>query len=385
MNTVRQAIRGALIDGARPADALRRANRVLLRSDRPGVVTALVGIIDPATLQFRYAAAGHPAPLLAIRRRIPAHRCRAKARALRWASFRTTSRANTVSIPIDGVLALYTDGCADDPGNPASKCWPKRLSEARTLAPSKPALTIDSALFGRARTHRRRDHHHDHARSAARAPRRAAAGRTRRVRALARTALRRFLAVDAAGRTAQFRCGRRSRRSRRQRDRARLRPPAEPNVHVRARFEDRPAALRGEDARHVERRRTAHDARPRHRDDARTLRHARYRAHRRAAPPSRSGFQLANNLADVSLVGGLTPRRDRAAAARSPRRSSAERNGSLARSGSRARAAPPPALRFPRLRRRRRARRPRPAGSTCARSARSRANRPGSRRTSGRS
>ena len=62
---VRQAIRGALIDGARPADALRRANRVLLRSDNPGVVTAIVGIIDPATLQFRYAGAGHPSPLLA--------------------------------------------------------------------------------------------------------------------------------------------------------------------------------------------------------------------------------------------------------------------------------------------------------------------------------
>lgn len=143
MNTVRQAIRSALIDGARPADALRRANRVLLRSDRPGVVTALVGVIDPATLQLRYAAAGHPAPLLAAAdgtcAPLPGE---GSGIALGVMPHHVTSE-NTVSIPIDGLLAFYTDGCGD------AGLLAEALSEARTLAPSKPALTIGSALFGR--------------------------------------------------------------------------------------------------------------------------------------------------------------------------------------------------------------------------------------------
>lgn len=150
MNTVRQAIRSALIDGARPADALRRANRVLLRSESPGIVTALVGIIDPATLQFRYASAGHPPPLLATAEEsctvlpddgsgialgvVPHH----------------VSSEHVVSIPVDGVLALYTDGCVMLEGDAArgTQTLEDALVEARTLAPSKPALTIDRAIFG---------------------------------------------------------------------------------------------------------------------------------------------------------------------------------------------------------------------------------------------
>ena len=150
MNTVRQAIRGALIDGARPADALRRANRVLLRSDNPGIVTALVGIIDPATLQFRYAAAGHPPPLLAT----AGQTCAAlpgegSGIALGVVPHHVTAE-HVVSIPVDGVLALYTDGCVtlDHDGIAGTQTLADALVEARTLAPSKPALTIDRAIFG---------------------------------------------------------------------------------------------------------------------------------------------------------------------------------------------------------------------------------------------
>jgi anti-sigma regulatory factor (Ser/Thr protein kinase) len=149
MNVVRQAIRSALIDGARPVDALRRANRVLLRSDQPGIVTALAGIIDPATLQFRYAAAGHPAPLLA------AETCAALSGegsgiALGVVPLHVTSE-HVASIPENGVLALYTDGCLapDDAGLPGTQALAEALTEARTLAPSRLAETIDQALFGR--------------------------------------------------------------------------------------------------------------------------------------------------------------------------------------------------------------------------------------------
>jgi anti-sigma regulatory factor (Ser/Thr protein kinase) len=150
MNTVRQAIRGALIDGARPADALRRANRVLLRSESRGIVSAIVGIIDPATLQFRYAAAGHPAPLLAIAdgtcSPLPGE---GSGIALGVVPHHVTSE-HVVSIPVDGVLALYTDGCmtTDELDESGIQTLGDALVEVRTLAPGKPAITIDRAIFG---------------------------------------------------------------------------------------------------------------------------------------------------------------------------------------------------------------------------------------------
>lgn len=150
MNAVRQAIRSALIDGARPADALRRANRVLLRSEHPGIVTALVGVMDPATLQFRYASAGHPAPLLATAgdecTRLPGD---GSGIALGVVPHHVTSE-HVVAIPVDGLLALYTDGCmpGEDDRSTGSHTLADALVQARTLAPSKPALTIDRAIFG---------------------------------------------------------------------------------------------------------------------------------------------------------------------------------------------------------------------------------------------
>ena len=150
MNTVRQAIRSALLDGARPVEALRRANRVLLRSERPGIVSAIVGLIDPATLQFRYAAAGHPPPLLATAdgraRALPGDDAGI---ALGVVPHHVTTEF-VVALPVDGLLALYTDGCTAAGGDDISgtQILVDALAEARTLAPAKPALTIGRAIFG---------------------------------------------------------------------------------------------------------------------------------------------------------------------------------------------------------------------------------------------
>jgi anti-sigma regulatory factor (Ser/Thr protein kinase) len=205
MNSVRQAIRSALIDGARPADTLRRANRVLLRSENPGLVTALVGVIDPATLQFRYASAGHPPPLLATAEGscvvlpddgsgialgvVPHH----------------VSSEHVVSLPVDALLALYTDGCVmvGSDGARGTQTLADALVEARTLAPSKPAITIDRAIFGR------RDREDD-ATIVTIAPEPLLAHLDVRLpaepasAALARTALRRFLATTPLGERRSF-------------------------------------------------------------------------------------------------------------------------------------------------------------------------------------
>jgi len=64
MNLVRQSLRAAAYEDPDPASVLFRANRLLVRSETPTMVTALFGVLDPTTLEFRYASAGHPLPLV---------------------------------------------------------------------------------------------------------------------------------------------------------------------------------------------------------------------------------------------------------------------------------------------------------------------------------
>jgi anti-sigma regulatory factor (Ser/Thr protein kinase) len=64
MGAVRQAIRGAAQIYPDPVAVLNAADRAL-RSEQPDrIVTAFVGLLDPLTLSFTYASAGHPPPLL---------------------------------------------------------------------------------------------------------------------------------------------------------------------------------------------------------------------------------------------------------------------------------------------------------------------------------
>ena len=150
MNVVRQALRSALIDGRPPADALRHANRVLLRSDAPGIVTAIAGVLDPATLQFRYASAGHAAPLLAT----ADGQCNAlpgegASIALGVVPHHVTAE-HTAAIPVDALLVLYTDGFTLSAGDAdeGMASFRAALVETRTLQPDKPAFAIDRAMFG---------------------------------------------------------------------------------------------------------------------------------------------------------------------------------------------------------------------------------------------
>ncbi|HLW48481.1 MAG TPA: anti-sigma factor antagonist [bacterium] len=65
MGQVRQAIRTAALEGHEPAKVLALANHVLALNRQEGMTTAIVGTYDPLSLTFTYAAAGHPAPILA--------------------------------------------------------------------------------------------------------------------------------------------------------------------------------------------------------------------------------------------------------------------------------------------------------------------------------
>ncbi|MGH7716719.1 MAG: ATP-binding SpoIIE family protein phosphatase, partial [Vulcanimicrobiaceae bacterium] len=62
MNQTRQTIRAAAFDNPDPASALARANRIINAQMQP-MVTAFFGVLDPLTLTFRYASAGHLPPV----------------------------------------------------------------------------------------------------------------------------------------------------------------------------------------------------------------------------------------------------------------------------------------------------------------------------------
>jgi PAS domain S-box-containing protein len=64
MGEIRQALRAAAFEAAEPSAILDRASQLLVAAGRTVFVTAIFGLLDPATGRFAYASAGHPAPLL---------------------------------------------------------------------------------------------------------------------------------------------------------------------------------------------------------------------------------------------------------------------------------------------------------------------------------
>jgi serine phosphatase RsbU (regulator of sigma subunit)/anti-sigma regulatory factor (Ser/Thr protein kinase) len=66
MGEVRQAFRAAALNPTSPSVVLERANTIVNMRQNPIMVTAIFGIIDPATATITYAAAGHPAPVMAL-------------------------------------------------------------------------------------------------------------------------------------------------------------------------------------------------------------------------------------------------------------------------------------------------------------------------------
>jgi serine phosphatase RsbU (regulator of sigma subunit)/anti-sigma regulatory factor (Ser/Thr protein kinase) len=66
MGEVRQAFRAAALNPNSPSLVLERANTIVNMRTSPVMVTAIFGIVDPRDATVTYAAAGHPAPILAL-------------------------------------------------------------------------------------------------------------------------------------------------------------------------------------------------------------------------------------------------------------------------------------------------------------------------------
>jgi serine/threonine-protein kinase RsbW len=110
----------------------------------------VVGIVDPATLHFRYACAGHRPPLLASAdgtfTALPGSDGDLPLGALPH----HVTNETTVILPVDGLLALYTNGCIEmnNDAESGARAFGEALVEARTLKPTRAAIAIDRAIFG---------------------------------------------------------------------------------------------------------------------------------------------------------------------------------------------------------------------------------------------
>jgi serine phosphatase RsbU (regulator of sigma subunit)/anti-sigma regulatory factor (Ser/Thr protein kinase) len=112
MAAARQAIRGAAQVFPEPAAVLDAADRAL-RSEQPDrIVTAFLGVLDPLTLVFTYASAGHPPPML----RHPDGTIDELAATDLPLGLRNEGGAGknvTTILPQDAMLVLYTDGLTE--------------------------------------------------------------------------------------------------------------------------------------------------------------------------------------------------------------------------------------------------------------------------------
>jgi len=111
MGRMRQAIESLATYESDPMRLLDAADRVLRRAYPDAIVTALVGVVDPAAGTFAYAAAGHPTPLLRAPDgtivQLPA---RGLPLGLRDGAQAPTT---TVALPPGALLVLYTDGLVE--------------------------------------------------------------------------------------------------------------------------------------------------------------------------------------------------------------------------------------------------------------------------------
>jgi serine phosphatase RsbU (regulator of sigma subunit)/anti-sigma regulatory factor (Ser/Thr protein kinase) len=111
MGAVRQALRGAAQILAEPMEILDAADRAL-RSEQPDrIVTAFVGILDPITLVFTYASAGHPPPLIrSASAEISTLGGSGLPLGLRATQTFNSEPANATILENSSLMVLYTDG-----------------------------------------------------------------------------------------------------------------------------------------------------------------------------------------------------------------------------------------------------------------------------------
>ena len=111
MGKMRQAIKTLALYESDPSRLLDIVDRELKRTDPEALVTALVGVFDPAQSTLAYATAGHPPPFVRYPDgRVETLPARGLPLGLRGSIETPTA---TVRLPIGSLVVLYTDGLTE--------------------------------------------------------------------------------------------------------------------------------------------------------------------------------------------------------------------------------------------------------------------------------
>ncbi len=149
MSAARQAIRGATQIYPDPVAVLDAADRAL-RSDQPDrIVTAFVGMLDPLTLSFTYASAGHPPPLVrSADGSIAELGGSGLPLGLRDPS-RFRERSHSVALSDQALLVLYTDGLVESSRDllEGDRRLRDALNDSAVLSAEHPASAIRDAVI----------------------------------------------------------------------------------------------------------------------------------------------------------------------------------------------------------------------------------------------
>jgi serine phosphatase RsbU (regulator of sigma subunit)/putative methionine-R-sulfoxide reductase with GAF domain len=145
MVLARSLVRASVLSHHAPAEALKRANRLLLQDNRAEMfVTVFCGVIDLATGEMRYASAGHNPPLL----------CRAdevmelEARGILLGIMKEVRlEEKTIQLEPGDTLVLYTDGVTEAIDEQEEQFGEERLEQVLCRHNGEPLGELSRALL----------------------------------------------------------------------------------------------------------------------------------------------------------------------------------------------------------------------------------------------
>jgi len=146
MSSVRQSLRAAAVIDAEPLAMLRVADSIVRGLGTELFVTAFVGIVDPGTLEFSFAGAGHPPPML---RRADGVVEALDGGGVPLGIYDGADRQISVAqLEAGCVLVLYTDGLTEFDRDPID--GERRLAESlRVAGDAQTAHAVYFAIAGR--------------------------------------------------------------------------------------------------------------------------------------------------------------------------------------------------------------------------------------------
>ena len=152
MAQVRNLLRAYAVDTIQPADVLHRTNTAMARLLPDAMATVVYAVLDPATGEFSYANAGHPAPVYAA--------------TSGQVEYLETSSGAMLGTPGDGVfstghrqlapgsgLLLYTDGLIEDRRRDITEGFTalaKAMGPAASRSAEETCTAVQAALLGSA-------------------------------------------------------------------------------------------------------------------------------------------------------------------------------------------------------------------------------------------